>query len=85
MSQTSVTNREIKQCVNSLTFVAGLRLEDDNYDPDDDDVFEPVAETAPKKNAKAPVKRRSQSLSALKDKEENKALRKVGVSSQGGC
>ncbi|KAL8588763.1 hypothetical protein ACOMHN_042105 [Nucella lapillus] len=54
----------------------GLRLEEDNYDPDDDDVFEPATETTPKKSAKAPVKRRSQSLSALKDKEENKALRK---------
>ena len=57
-------------------FAAGLGLDDP--DDDDDDVFEPATE-APKKAAKsASVKRRSQSLSALKDKEENKALRKVG-------
>lgn len=52
----------------------GIRLDDDNYDPDDDDVFEPATET-PQKVVKSPTKRRSQSLSALKDKEE-KSLRK---------
>ena len=61
--------------MSSFAFAAGLGLDDE--DPDDDDVFEPVTE-APKKVVKSSVKRRSQSLSALKDKEENKALRKVG-------
>jgi hypothetical protein len=57
----------------------GLPLEDDPLeDPDDDDVFEPAPTESPKKtSAKIPVKRRSQSLSALKDKEEKGALRKV--------
>ena len=66
---------KINVCVSSFVFAAGLGLDDE--DPDDDDVFEPVTE-APKKVVKASVKRRSQSLSALKDKEESKALRKVG-------
>lgn len=58
---------------------AGLKLDDDvGCDPDDDDVFEPVVESS-KKAPKSPTKRRTQSLSALKDKEENRALRKVSA------
>ncbi|XP_046344637.2 protein capicua homolog isoform X3 [Haliotis rufescens] len=50
---------------------------DDDIDEDDDDVFEPAPIDSPKKlNARSPTKRRTQSLSALKDKEEPRSPRK---------
>ncbi|XP_055958697.1 protein capicua homolog isoform X1 [Patella vulgata] len=56
-----------------------LKDDDDMEEEDDDDVFEPVPMDAPKKATvlRSPAKRRTQSLSALKDKEEPRSPRKT--------
>lgn len=63
----------------SVSDAGGDVADDDNEDYDDDvfDEKEPgPVETAPKKEPKSPTKRRTQSLSAIKDEKEPKSPRK---------
>lgn len=73
-----------------MLFFLGPVLDEDDNEDYDDDVFDDKPSTQtdgqatesqekPKKEAKAVGKRRSQSLSALKDKDEPKSPRKVSV------
>ncbi|BFZ13763.1 hypothetical protein BsWGS_16802 [Bradybaena similaris] len=66
---TSQSDRHSLQVADSA-FKPEDDIDPDDEDDDDDDVFEPVPDSPKKLIMRSPAKRRTQSLSALKDKDE---------------